>query len=376
VLIELYQEAQENPSTNLTRRAQSARYREDTRRHPGLTLAYTQSVGRAGNCVIFFNVRFADIGQFDIYERHFAADFPFLHRRRFLQPLHQTPLTGSATTKEDVISLPRPPHTPPLLLAFLTQTARYHPVLLSRVDPKPIATAEFFANATQRRLGPDTCEASLENAQALLFLGFHRWSDLKGQKGWILMASAVNYTRISRYQYDEARRTKAKIDKTRRGKTEKEGSTKDDDDEFTQQEHFIDREIHRRTFWSCFILDRYLSCGKDRPQLLAKRECNIPLPCSDKAFSRGQKVRTRHLGENDEKYAQRRQRSEDSIRRSHEHAKIFHQNDNQVVEIDEVEKELDGEWEVGNDENELNQYIQAAEHFGRCLEWSNRRGRR
>ena len=43
------------------------------------------------------------------------------------------------------------------------------------------------------------------------------------------------------------------------------------------------REIRRRTMWSCFILDRYLSFGRNRPQMDTE-PLNIQLPCSEPDF--------------------------------------------------------------------------------------------
>ena len=299
----------------------------------------------------------ADKLQFDIYERHFATDFPFLHRRRFLRPLHQAPSAEFTVLKKEYGPRPRPPHDPPLLLAFLTQTARYHSDIVSRLGSKPIATAEFFAEATRKRLGAMPGKASLERTQALLFLGFHEWTDLEGEQGWLNIGTAIRYAQLLGYQRDELKKYTRAADC--------------DDDEFAQQEHFIDREIERRTFWSCFIMDRYLSCGESRPQMLDVAKLRkIQLPCSDSAFSDGQKVRTRLLGEDDQAYAGRRQRVRDAINGSHEHLNGSNQDNHGSNRDDEVE------WEEGKDEGELSLYIQAVHHFGRVMEWSNDVGRR
>jgi len=60
---------------------------------------------------------------------------------------------------------------------------------------------------------------------------------------------------------------------------------------------FIEQEIRRRTFWSCFIMDRYLSSGKYRPSMLNVKDLRIQLPSSERAFLFGEKVRTLMLGE-------------------------------------------------------------------------------
>lgn len=54
------------------------------------------------------------------------------------------------------------------------------------------------------------------------------------------------------------------------------------------------REIKRRIMWSCFILDRYLSSGRSRPQMIAET-LHIQLPCSDVDFQFCRNVKTEFL---------------------------------------------------------------------------------
>jgi hypothetical protein len=62
-------------------------------------------------------------------------------------------------------------------------------------------------------------------------------------------------------------------------------------------EAFVCREIKRRTMWSCFIIDRYLSSGRARPQMDVET-LHIQLPCSADDFRLGTNVKTEflHLG--------------------------------------------------------------------------------
>ncbi len=59
-------------------------------------------------------------------------------------------------------------------------------------------------------------------------------------------------------------------------------------------EAFVSREIKRRTMWSCFIIDRYLSSGRARPQMDAET-LHIQLPCSADDFRLGTNVKTEFL---------------------------------------------------------------------------------
>jgi hypothetical protein len=48
----------------------------------------------------------------------------------------------------------------------------------------------------------------------------------------------------------------------------------------------ITREIRRRTMWSCFILDRYMSSGRNRPHMPIDT-LEIQLPCSEEDWRFG-----------------------------------------------------------------------------------------
>jgi hypothetical protein len=255
--------------------------------------------------------------------------------------------------RQSTSSTHKPP-SPPLLLAFLTLTARYHAQIVSRFGIAPIAVSDYFANATEKRLGSIPGKGSLERVQALLLLGFHRWSDLKGENGWHFIGIAGRYAQHLGYQQDE---------------NLEDNHAVTSDDETAQQEYFIDREIQRRTFWSCFIMDRYTSCLRNRPQLFNVAEIDTQLPCSKKAFEKGIRVKTRFLGESNEHYYQRSQNELNKLKRNKEHTNIFDNNG--------PRNKADGViWELGNDESELSLYIQAVNHFGTVLAWSIAKGRR
>ncbi|KAF2023824.1 hypothetical protein EK21DRAFT_94590 [Setomelanomma holmii] len=190
---------------------------------------------------------------------------------------------------------------------------------------------------------------SLVKAQALLFLAYHQFTAMQGDHSWIKIGNAIGMIQVLGYQNNESRR---------------DFDTTDKNDDSTREEAFIDWEIRRRTVWSCFILDRLTSCGKHRPRGLNVEDLTeIQLPCSDKAFSRGIRVRTRRLGETDQKYAQRRELV--GIRHL-EHADGSHDD----AHKSRGNKEVD--WEVGATEGELSFYVQAVNHFGNIMRWSYR----
>lgn len=52
----------------------------------------------------------------------------------------------------------------------------------------------------------------------------------------------------------------------------------------TAELSFIDREIRRRTMWSCFLMDRFNSSGTDRPIFIKESSIKVQLPIKEKYF--------------------------------------------------------------------------------------------
>jgi hypothetical protein len=293
--------------------------------------------------------------QFEIYEKHFATDFPFLHKRTFLSPLQQ--LSSVSSPGHAKLSHSKEPrHYNLLLLAFLTQTSRYHPELIAQTEG-PLQTAEFYADATRKQLGYDfTGDQSLEKIQALLMLGYHEWTGLLGQNGWVKIRIAISCAQALGYQYDE------ELD-------DRGDSSKNGEELSSEQDQFIRHEIRRRTFWSCFILDRYLSVGRNRPLMLNVKDLgSIQLPCSDTAFNHGRSVKTRIFGEDDEAYEKRREKSRELAARARNGN--YHPDYRTGGYVDDVR------WEVGEHEEALSRYIHVVDHFSDVMKWSNKGGRR
>jgi hypothetical protein len=61
------------------------------------------------------------------------------------------------------------------------------------------------------------------------------------------------------------------------------------------EEALIEVEAKRRTLWSCFALERYMSSGLFRPLELKATEIGAQLPCSERSFLFGDKVLTKLL---------------------------------------------------------------------------------
>lgn len=288
----------------------------------------------------------ANAFQWAIHEKHYATEFSFLHKRTFLGPLQRLPPVPSSEKGPDHQG-PRS-HDPALVLAFLTQTSPFHPELVAQTE-SPYDTAEFYAAATRRHLNYDFSgegDTALQQIQAFLMLGYHEWTACHSRNGYMLIRTAVNFAQMNDYQYDED------VEK---------GDENNDNDAAARRDRFIRQESRRRTFWSCFILDRYLSVGRRRPKILEVEELrgNIQIPCSDKNFMSGRAVKTRFFGESDTDYDERRRRSREETLRRHGSQKF-----GKV------------EWEDREDDGVLGRYIFALDHFSDVTKWANKGGRR
>ena len=60
-------------------------------------------------------------------------------------------------------------------------------------------------------------------------------------------------------------------------------------------EAFIAEETRRRTFWSCFILDRYMASGARRPTMIRPDDVQLQLPCGEKTWAFGTRACTSGL---------------------------------------------------------------------------------
>ncbi|KAM5341498.1 hypothetical protein ACJ41O_014529 [Fusarium nematophilum] len=49
----------------------------------------------------------------------------------------------------------------------------------------------------------------------------------------------------------------------------------------------VEQEERRRVFWSVYLLDKLVSCGKARPPALADEDCHVQLPCEEEVFRTG-----------------------------------------------------------------------------------------
>ncbi|KAI9836648.1 MAG: hypothetical protein M1819_001282 [Sarea resinae] len=154
-------------------------------------------------------------------------------------------------------------------------------------------------------------------------------------------------------------------------------------DEMIPGKTFVEQEVRRRTFWSCFMMDRFLSGGVCRPAILNVKDFKIQLPGSERAFLFGESVRTGYLGDDGEdqlgatEAQNQRGGSLFCTDRSRGPATpdTTYGRSGSGREDTSIEKEESGRWEIGADEGVLSRVVRIMEIWGRVAKWSCYGGR-
>ncbi|KAF4496407.1 transcriptional regulatory [Fusarium agapanthi] len=228
----------------------------------------------------------------NIYKLHYATELSFIH----LPSLKEKISSGSGQGKEYSSELNL------VLLGILMLTARFHSDLVryvthlpsqhgsntqsstSKTKPRPLYASDFFATALTTALGPlrtvmDTL--TVERIQSFLMLGLFEWGQENSSSAWMYLGIAIRMAKLMGLEQDDRRmaiQENQASDTTRFGKKSPEVA--------------ITRETRRRTMYSCFILDRLMSCGSERPLSIAIDSMLIQLPCSEMAFDLSLQVYT------------------------------------------------------------------------------------
>ncbi|SZF03439.1 unnamed protein product [Blumeria hordei] len=210
---------------------------------------------------------------FELFKLHFATEMPFLHpptfRNRMRQAAHpRDPNTMPADLEEGRV----------LLLGVLTLTARFHPGLVAHHAPNgsdPLTASEFYAAPLATAFGSTIrhlSRPSLENIQALLMLGLYDWGQTRGLSAWLNVGLAIRLAFAMGL---------ANIDHP---ETIPPADARTPLPSMSPRDGAIEKEVRRRTLWSCFIMDRMLSAGQPRPTMIAVDKLAVQLPCSDDQF--------------------------------------------------------------------------------------------
>jgi Fungal specific transcription factor domain len=326
----------------------------------------------------------------DIWERQYAGDFPFLHTPTFQDILRQTPSLPSIqdfNTSRPNQNQALPRLAPEFLLAFLTLTSKYQSNLVahhsSSRTPNPRAAAEYYAAACKSRLASVESQfelgvpPTLSRVQAYLMLALYEWGNCESINAWnhlcialqeaeniglgdTPMSQATLMTSIIRRQAppavkfsDNAETTGDQIEQ-KILRTLSQAPT-----EVHAEVDPIEQETRRRTFWSCFVLERFLSSGRYRRIKLEAQNIEVPLPVSRNAFLFGQSVRTLRIAD-----------SFDSLKYL---GNLAASEENRTAAMDEMDTDV--ALESGPKEGVLSRYVKAAEVYSAIVHWACAGGR-
>ena len=261
---------------------------------------------------------------YDIFKLHFSTEMPFLHPPTFRNRMRQASYPRDPSVSQTDLQDGKV-----LLLGVLTLTARFHPDLVVHhsqpAKPNlPLNASEYYATALKTAFGPtgpNLTNPSIDGIQALLMLGLYEWGQTRGLSAWVYVGIAMRLAQSMGLAYEDDHENR--MFKSSLGK-----------DSSNDRENAIEKEVRRRTLWTCFVMDRMLSAGKYRPTMISAMQLKVRLPCSDDQFLFVHDVRTDFL---------------DSPAR----------NDMNV-----------------SDDGVLSRYIRLVEIFGRFSEWSYAGGRR
>jgi Fungal specific transcription factor domain len=307
----------------------------------------------------------------DIWERHYAGDYPFLHPPTFQNILRQAKAVSSIqdfnTPRQDPTQN-LPPAAPEFLLAFLALTSKYQPNLVSHHSnrtPNPRAASEYYAAACKSKLALIDSQSSLgavpslSRVQTFLMLTLYEWGNCEGTNAWNHLSQAIREAQAIGLTDGQANTAALKNSIVRPINSDSLSAS------HSSENDPIEKETRNRTFWCCFILERFLSSGEYRPLSLRLQEIKVPLPISQPSFLFGKTVRTLLLSESFDalKYIRG-----DPMRLSTE-------NELAMLSSNGDEMNVDVALESGPTEGVLSRYIRATEVFDAVVHWACAGGR-
>ncbi|RKU42212.1 hypothetical protein DL546_005714 [Coniochaeta pulveracea] len=218
---------------------------------------------------------------FDLYRQHFATELPFLHLASLKERMGSK-FRGKASEPS--------PKTNLVLLGILTLTARFHPDVVNYVANAHVQTAmPGIDRARLAQVNPDASAASDYFAQAFLMLGLYEWTHAKPKAGgfgaWMYVGLAIRMAQALRLGVGD----KEESPRRSRGRSQNPRTS------VLNSQLIADKEIRRRTMFSCFILDRMLACGQDRVCTICSKDLQIQLPCSEIDFDLSENAVTSFL---------------------------------------------------------------------------------
>ncbi|KAI9851838.1 MAG: hypothetical protein M1838_002554 [Thelocarpon superellum] len=337
----------------------------------------------------------------DQFRLHYSSDLSFIHPPTFLklvppsESVTNPPAQGRGGRWKR--ESPHPAASPLFLFSFLALTARFHPDLVARNGQStsgssdPLVASEYYAVFARNLLkdGPGTPleRPSVEKTQALLMLGLHEWGMCHGVQAWLYVGAAVRFALALGLDHDPEPEHRSSVLTPALKKEAKHlglrSLLRDPPPlDLSRSNSAVDREVRRRTLWSCFVLDRYLSGGKSRLQTLRVADLTVRLPSSTRAFLFGNSAPTKLLRDvvqesSDEPPRTHVESIETGDRDRNRRALPNGPNTTQPQDKPRPTLETEpGAQEADLEECDLGRVIRIVEIWGRVAKWSCSGGRR
>jgi hypothetical protein len=193
----------------------------------------------------------------------YGQSYPLLHKPTFMRNLSSGKIP------------------PILILAVCAVSARFstHPEL--RGSP-PFLRGEAWA-APARQIALRRYDSpNITVLIVYILLGLHEFGTCHGGRSWMFAGMAQRMAFMLQLH---------KID-------ESSSSTDENGKEniSTEEDSHTDVEVRRRVMWSCFLMDRFISSGSDRPMCIPEDSISIPLPVQESLFLSGIKAEANSMG--------------------------------------------------------------------------------
>jgi hypothetical protein len=328
---------------------------------------------------------------FELFETHYGTDLPFLHSPTFSKRLRESPdlhpsKSGANEPPKKRYDASKLPGWEMLVLGILALTARFHPTVVARLcatengekSQDPVHASEHYATVLRAILvgsrGTYIGQPNLAKIQALLMLGLYEWGICNGVKAWIHVGLAIRMAQAMGLQFEDdqdfaplALSSATRIEALHIDIGGPESSNEPLDP--ASNDAFIEEEMRRRTFWSCFVMDRYLSSGKFRPSMLMLDDIKLQLPSSQNAFLFGGRVCTSLLdghcsgtgSRTEQKAAQFRQWQHQQTNSDQSQTRERQPEESNDVQIS---------CEYGHSEGVLSIHMRMVEIWGRIAKWT------
>lgn len=180
------------------------------------------------------------------FDHVYGQSYPLLHKPSFIRRL----AAGKVP--------------PVLILAICAISARFstHPQL--RTEPCFLRGDEWAEKARDIALKRYDCP-NITILIVYLLLGLHEFGTCQGGRSWMFggMAQRMAYA-LQLHKENEFDPSVSEADRKPLSAT--------------------DREIRRRTMWSCFLMDRFSSSGSDRPLFVQEQHIEIQLPVKEHLY--------------------------------------------------------------------------------------------